>query len=86
MNTFWMCYVEGMRSPSFKHLSLDAAKEEAERLARQELGKKVYILAALEYCQMTNLVWQHIQGAEGFAGLPYEEQPRTGSAPSGRFQ
>lgn len=72
MNPFWMCWVEGTRSPSFKHSSLDEARLEAERLARQEPGKQVYVLVALEFCQVSNLRWQRLDVDTG--GVPTGER------------
>ena len=41
---FYMIYVEGASSPTVKHLTFEAADAEAERLAKNNLGKQVYIL------------------------------------------
>ena len=42
---FYMCYVEGGNSPTYKHHSLESATTEAKRLA-DVTGKEVYILEA----------------------------------------
>ncbi|HEC72075.1 MAG: hypothetical protein ACTSW7_00860 [Candidatus Thorarchaeota archaeon] len=61
---FWMVYrvdnVEGYDhhnyKPSVQHTSLEAAKEEAERLCKRTRGIYV-ILEATELCQLKNLEW-----------------------------
>ena len=51
---FWMCFVEGNRSPERCHLTADVAQEEAIRLARipENCGKRVYILEAINFCRV----------------------------------
>lgn len=48
---FFMIYVEGESSPTFKHLSYESAVTEAKRLARA-FKKKVYILHATKYFEL----------------------------------
>ncbi len=49
---FWMLYIEGRSSPTFKHGTIGDAHVEADRLARlpDNRGRKVYILEATRYC------------------------------------
>lgn len=42
---FYMCYVEGGNSPTYKHTTLESATTEAKRLA-DVTGKEVTILEA----------------------------------------
>ena len=58
MQKFWCCYVEGTGGFSFKHMTLNEALEEAERLTRQSknAGKVVYLLEAVEYCRIVQPV------------------------------
>lgn len=42
-----MVFVEGGDAPRYKHLTLEAAEEEAKRLARMT-RKKVYVLCTLK--------------------------------------
>ena len=42
---FYMCYVEGGNSPTYKHTTLESAMTEAKRLA-DVTGKEVTILEA----------------------------------------
>ena len=46
-NTFYMVYVQDQEAPVFKHNSLEAAEEEAKRLATF-LKKKAFILCSLK--------------------------------------
>lgn len=41
---FYMVYGEGQRAPAYKHSSIDAAKREAERLARQHYGISFFVM------------------------------------------
>lgn len=45
--TFYMVYLEGERSPVFRHATLDGAEQEAKRLAREH-GKKAFVLCTLK--------------------------------------
>lgn len=45
--TFYMVYVEGERSPTFKHHTLTSAEIEAKRLSK-ETDKKSYILCSIK--------------------------------------
>ena len=47
--TFWMCWIEGTREPTYHHRTMAEAQKEAERLARIYAGKKVFILHADVY-------------------------------------
>jgi len=46
---FFMLFVTGGDSPTFRHTSWESAKDEAERLAK-ETGKEVYILKKAARC------------------------------------
>lgn len=46
---FYMCYVEGASGPTVKHLSLEDARSEAERLTKLT-GKHTYLLQAVACC------------------------------------
>ena len=61
MTTFWMVYVDGGGNPTFKHLSLEQAQLEAERLARANPGSKVYVLKALGVCQVKITRWENLE-------------------------
>ena len=45
--TFFMVYVEGESSPTYKHLTIESADTEAKRLAKL-LNKKVYVLCTIK--------------------------------------
>lgn len=46
---FWMVFVEGQRTPSYKHHDISTAMKEAERLIGycQNRGRKAYILESM---------------------------------------
>lgn len=52
---FWM--VLGSGTPTFKHTTLQSARSEAERLARQCPGTKFYILKAQSVCVVKDVHW-----------------------------
>lgn len=41
---FWMIYGEGQRAPTVKHASYEIAKQEAERLCRNNPGIDFFVL------------------------------------------
>ncbi len=50
---FWPCYVEGTNGGvHYKHYNLHAARKEAERLARINPGKSVYLLECIGKCKV----------------------------------
>ena len=56
MEKFWMVYAEATKGSHYRHLTLDDAKKEAERLARLKnlKGRKIYILECVAYCSFSN--------------------------------
>ena len=44
---FWMVYRDGSRDTAFRHLSKEAAKQEASRLAGMVPGTTFFVLAAV---------------------------------------
>lgn len=52
---FYMCYVEGGDSPTYKHFTLEGATTEAKRLADVS-GKEVYILEALTCVKLNKYI------------------------------
>lgn len=52
---FYMLYVEGRSSPTVKHRTYLDAKREAERLAKNNPGKDVYLLSALDRFSTTTV-------------------------------
>jgi len=49
METFWMVYRENGSSPRVAHTLERLAEEEAQRLSKNELGVKFFILEAKRY-------------------------------------
>ena len=47
---FWCCYVEGTGGYTYRHAARPLAEQEAERLARLNEGKKVYVLETVCHC------------------------------------
>lgn len=52
---FYMCYVEGGNSPTYKHFTLESATKEAKRLADVS-QKEVYILEALTCVKLNKYI------------------------------
>lgn len=57
MNTkpFFMVYVEGQSSPTYKHESLNSAETEAKRLAKM-LDRKAYVLCSIKSFEVNHFV------------------------------
>ena len=51
MATFWMVFVEGASSPAKQHETVESAQMEAERLARANIGRKVWVLESKHWTQ-----------------------------------
>ena len=68
MKQFWMIYVDGKTGCTEKHLTLEDAKKEAERLATLEgnRGRKVFILKSTLCCYITApITWGTIEDGRG---------------------
>lgn len=57
MRQFWMVYGEGQGAPTVKHASMNLAKGEAERLARQHPGTKFYVLRAIGSAERSDVTF-----------------------------
>ena len=57
---FYMCYVEGGNSPTYKHFTLESATKEAKRLADVS-GKDVYILEALTCVKLNKYIIENCE-------------------------
>lgn len=61
MRKFWVLYVEGTDGGQhYRHSTLETAHLEAERLAKKEQGKMVYVLECIEQCRVEPLpvIWE----------------------------
>jgi len=52
MEKFFMVYVEGCATPTYKHDSIESAEKEAKRLSTL-FGKKAYVLCTVKSVQDT---------------------------------
>ena len=52
MEKFWMVYLENGNSPTFRHSSVEAARQEAERLTRQT-GRRAYVLETRQAVELS---------------------------------
>jgi hypothetical protein len=59
MNQFYMIFVEGGQSPTYRHQTLELARLEAQRLASlpDNVGKNVFLLCSLTYVTYNPFVW-----------------------------
>ncbi len=51
---FFMVYLEGERTPSFKHDTIEQAETEAKRLS-ERYGKVAYVLCAIK--SVSKVIW-----------------------------
>lgn len=56
-NKFWLVWNETRDPPRHKHYSLDDAKREAERLARNNAGQQFHVLEFVGTCQKRDVEW-----------------------------
>ena len=55
---FWMVWNPNGNAPTFRHHHPEAAKVEAERLARLHPGQKFHVLALIGTCEFQAVKWQ----------------------------
>lgn len=60
---FWMVYGLGQGAPTFKHDTPDAAKTEAERLARISPGTTFYVLQTVGRARKHDVDFQPIKSS-----------------------
>jgi hypothetical protein len=63
---FWMVWNPFSRAPTYKHYSEQAARDEAERLAKLNPADRFYVLASVAMVETRPLVW-----VETGDGLPF---------------
>lgn len=61
---FWMVWNEQGHAPTYKHITLPAAKAEAERLARMNPGQRFHVLAAMGSCEYNPVSWTEVNHDE----------------------
>jgi hypothetical protein len=56
---FWMVFAENGNAPVVKHATYESAKKEAERLLHLAPFRKVYVLQAVNRCELLSapVVW-----------------------------
>ncbi len=67
---FWM--VVGKGAPVFKHDSLEAARNEAARLAKQNPGQSFNVLESVATCVATGVSWEELR-----VDKPVENTPKS---------
>ena len=55
MDTFFMVFLEGERTPTYKHENIEKAEEEAKRLVKT-YQKKAYILATISSFELSEFI------------------------------
>jgi hypothetical protein len=58
---FWMVWNERGHAPTHKHITVEAARAEAERLARTNPGHTFHVLAALGHCSYNAVNWTEVE-------------------------
>lgn len=61
---FWFVWNEQGHAPTHKHVTVESAKAEAERLARANPGERFTVLAALGTCEFDAVKWTQINHDE----------------------
>ncbi len=60
MKKFWMIWRPGSSGFIYQHKSLDSAREEAKRLARQNPENYFVVLEAISYCRKIDVEWNDL--------------------------
>jgi hypothetical protein len=55
--TFWMVLGEGR--PNYRHTTIESARAEAERLARQHPEREFFVLESVAMVKKTNVQWEN---------------------------
>ncbi len=55
MESFFMVYLEGERTPTYKHNSLPSAEAEAKRLVKEH-GKKAFVLCTIKSFELNEFI------------------------------
>lgn len=66
MDKFWMVWRENGDIPRYKHATEASAKQEAERLARNNPGVKFYVLVSVDACRLIDVLWENQQGEDDY--------------------
>lgn len=70
---FWM--VLGRDVPKYRHATIAAAKNEAERLAKINPGNEFTVLEAVATCSVHSVNWDHLHDAERLGHANDIERP-----------
>jgi hypothetical protein len=57
---FWMLWNPQGRAPTFKHETLEDARKQAEKLARNNNGETFYVLEAISYVRKKDVDWTEL--------------------------
>ncbi len=58
---FWVVWCDCGGVPTVKHITVEAARAEAERLARTNPGHRFHVLAALGHCSFNAVNWTEVE-------------------------
>jgi hypothetical protein len=54
---FWMVWNERGSAPTHKHITIESAKAEAERLAQKNPGQSFHVLMLMGTCEVNMVRW-----------------------------
>lgn len=69
--TFYMLYLDGGGAPTVCHGTKEAAKAEAERLARAHSGRRVYVMQAVASVIKSDVAWESAPGLASDDEIPF---------------
>jgi len=70
MATFYMVYIEGSSSTTYRHATLDGAEQEAKRLS-ENLNKKAYVLTTIKSFEVCKFKIEDCRPSENTDQLPF---------------
>lgn len=60
-DSFWMIWNPYGHAPTHKHITVESARAEAERLARLNPGVTFYVLQAVATCAFNQCQWKALE-------------------------
>ena len=68
---FWVIWMEGGGPPTFQHWSEESAVREAERLAVEHKGRRLFVLESVAMCEHKDVRWSQPSDVSSSDEVPF---------------